>query len=217
MNSILSNAMGQPKEKLSGLFQAAFKSLTEKHILFYLFDEKAQAAIEDFQIGGKISESGGDYLHINDANLGGRKSNLYVTQEVNQEITISKEGSVEKTLTITYKNPAAYDGWLNSVLPNWVRVYVPKGSTLISQEGLEDKVDPYEELGKTVFAGLFKLRPLGVAKITFKYKLPFKVNGDYKLFVQKQPGTGSPLYTLKLGKKEEEFYLTTDRQIKLQK
>ncbi|MEJ2347633.1 MAG: DUF4012 domain-containing protein [Patescibacteria group bacterium] len=214
MNSILSNAMGQPKEKLPGLFEAVFKSLIEKHVLFYLHDKDAQFGAESFGIAGRLSSFDGDYLHINDANLGGRKSNLYLQQEVDQNITIAKDGTVQKEVTITYKNPEKQDGWLNSVLPNWVRIYVPKGSELIDFSGVEDKVDPYEESGKTVFAGFFELRPLGVAKVTVTYKLPFKVDDEYKLFVQKQPGTGGPLYTIEVGKQLEELFLWTDKEFK---
>jgi hypothetical protein len=215
MNSILANAMGQPKEKLPKLFEAGFKSLIEKHVLFYLFDETAQKGAEAFNIAGRIKNYEGDYLSINDANLGGRKSNLYVTQEVEQEISVAKDGSVEKTVTITYKNPEKQDGWLNSVLPNWVRVYVPKGSTLIAAEGLEETTDPYEEFDKTVFAGFFQLRPEGVSKVALKYKLPFKVTQDYKILIQKQPGTDKPLYVIRLGKQEEEFYLNADKELRL--
>jgi hypothetical protein len=215
MNSILSNTMGQPKDKLPALFNAAVKSLTEKHTLFYLFDEKSENAIETFGIGGNVKDYDGDYLMINDANLGGRKSNLYTTQEVTQDINIAKDGTVEKTLTLTYKNSEKQDGWLNSILPNWVRVYVPKGSELISSEGLEDSQDPYEDLGKTVFAGFFQLRPLGIAKVTFTYKLPFKVDSSYKLLIQKQPGTDAPLYTINKAKTMQEFYLSTDKELKL--
>lgn len=215
MNSILANAMGQPKDKLPALFEAVFKSLTEKHVLFFLPDEVAQSAVESFGVAGKIEVFDGDYLHINDANLGGRKSNLYVTSEVNQEVSIAKDGSVEKTLNITYKNPEKYDGWLNSVLPNWVRVYVPKGSQLISFEGVEDKSEPYEEFDKTVFAGFFNLRPEGIAKVALRYRLPFKVSDTYKLLIQKQSGTDRPLYILKVGREEQEFFLTTDKELKI--
>jgi len=207
--------MGQPKEKLPKLFEAAFKSLSEKHVLFYLIDDQAQKAVEAFGAAGRIKSYPADYLHINDANLGGRKSNLYVTQEVEQDISISQDGVVIKTLTITYKNPEKHDGWLNSVLPNWVRVYVPKDSELLVAEGFEEKEEPYYEFGKTVFAGFFRLRPEGVSKITLKYKLPFKMGRDYKILIQKQPGVNSPLYILRLGKKEEEFFLKTDKEMSL--
>ncbi|MEK7470691.1 MAG: DUF4012 domain-containing protein [Patescibacteria group bacterium] len=215
MNSVLANAMGQPKEKLAPLFEAGFTSLMEKHVLFYLMDEKVQSAVSDFGIGGTIKDYEGDFLHINDANLGGRKSNLYVTQEVTQDIVVKKDGSIEKTVTIVYKNPQKYDGWLNSVLPNWVRVYVPKGSEPLGAEGLEAKEDAYTDLDKTVFAGYFQLRPEGVAKVTFKYKLPMKMTKEYKLLIQKQPGTDGPLYTINLGRHEEEFLLKTDKEVKI--
>ncbi len=215
MNSILANAMGQPKDKLPKLFEAGYRSLVEKHVLFYLFDAKAQSAVESFNIAGRIKDYDGDYLHVNDANLGGRKSNLYTSQEIEQEIKIGKDGSVEKTVTITYKNPQAQDGWLNSVLPNWVRVYVPKGSQLLAFEGVEDKAVPYEEFGKEVFAGFFKLRPQGVSKVTIKYKIPMKAKDTYRLLMQKQPGTDGPLMRIKLGKYEEEFLLKTDKDFKV--
>jgi len=215
MNSILANALGQPKDKLSDLVQAAFRSLIEKHVLFYILDQNVEIAVTDFGVGGEIKDYTGDYLHINDANLGGRKSNLYASEEVQQDIQVSGDGSVTKTVTIIYKNPQSQDGWLNSVLPDWVRVYVPKGSQLITSEGLEAKQDPYEDLGKTVFAGFFQLRPEGVSKVTFQYKLPFKVSGQYSLLIQKQPGTDGFLYTVNLGKHSEEFYLKADKELKI--
>lgn len=213
MNSVLANAMGQPKEKLAPLFTAAFNSVMEKHVLFYLYDEKVQKSVVDFGIGGAIKEYNGDYLHISDANLGGRKSNLYATEEVLQEVKIDGNGTASKSVTITYKNPEKHDGWLNSVLPVWVRIYVPKGSELTAVEGLEPKGEPYEESGKTVFSGFFQLRPEGLAKVTFQYKLPFKVKDQYKLLIQKQPGANDYLYTIKVGKTQQEFFLKTDKEV----
>ena len=214
MNAVLSNAFGQPKEKLPDLFTAGMKSLNEKHVLFYLYDDKVQEAVESFNVAGRIQEYSGDYLHINDANLGGRKSNLYVTQEVSQVVEIDKDGTVTKTVTITYKNPEKHDGWLNSVLPNWVRVYVPKGSQLLAFEGVEDQDEPYIESEKTVYAGYFELRPQGVAKVTVKYRLPFKVVDEYKMLVQKQPGTDTPLHLINVNGIEQEEFLLGDKEFK---
>ncbi len=215
MNSILSATLGLPDEKMPLLFEAGVKSLTEKHTLFYFFDEKAESAVKAFGIAGDIKDyQNWDYLYINDANLGGRKSNLYVTQDVSQEI-IKKDGYVEKTLTITYKNPEKQDGWLNSVLPNWVRIYVPKGSEIVEKDGFGEFIDPYEEFGKTVFAGFVSIRPQGVAKVSVKYKVPISIEREYKLFIQKQPGKGAPLYSLLFGKKSDEFSLKTDKEVRL--
>ena len=216
MNSILANAFAQPKEKIPSLLDAIFKSIVEKHVLFYLYDENAQKAVEGFGIAGRIEDYKGDYIHISDSNLGGRKSNLYVKQEVEQEISVNKDGLIEKTVTITYKNPEKYDGWLNSVLPNWVRLYVPEGSKLVSVDGLAKQYDTTSELGKTVFSGHFSLRPEGVSKVTFTYTLPFKKGtGDYMMFIQKQPGTDAPLYTVRSSKSEEEFLLRADKELRI--
>ena len=214
MNSVLANILAQPKEKLPDLINAVTKSLFEKHVMFYVTNKEVQKALSDFGIAGVVEDFDGDYFYVNDANLGGRKSNLYVTTEVMQDIEASKE-SIIKTVTITYKNPEKHDGWLNSVLPNWVRVYVPKGSELISFEGVEDQKAPYEDLGKTVFSGFFELRPEGVAKVTLKYKVPIKFNGNYRMLIQKQPGTDRQLYTINFGKNTDEFYLDQDKEVNL--
>jgi len=214
MNSVLANALGQPQEKMPDLFQAGWRSVTEKHVLLYMFDKKAQAGAEAFGIAGRVSEPTGDYIQIVDANLGGRKSNLYVTQEVVQDVEVGGDGTITKTVSITYQNPQDYDGWLNSVLPNWTRVYVPKGSEVISTDGFEDQGEIYEELGKTVISGGFELRPKGIKKLIIKYKLPFKADKEYKMLIQKQAGTDAPLYTINIGKKTEEFFLRADKEIR---
>lgn len=213
MNQVLSAMLGTTNEKIPSLFEAVSSSVLEKHVLVYFFDEEAQRGAEGFGIAGTIEDYEGDYLHVNDANLGGRKSNMYVTQEVMQEIDVAEDGTVTKTVTLTYNNPEKQDGWLNSVLPNWVRVYVPEGSELVDVQGLQEKEDPYTEHDKTVFAGYFELRPQGVAKIVFTYTLPFKVtDGEYKMFVQKQAGKAEPLYITKIGRKEEEEFLALDKE-----
>ena len=204
-----------PKLYWGPLFQDMIAETAQKHILFDINDKNAQDGIVALNAAGKIKTFDGDYLHISDANLGGRKSNLYVTQEVAQKVEVAKDGSMTKTLTITYKNPQEYDGWLNSVLPNWTRVYVPEGSELIDSEGFEDVGETYTELGKTVFSGGFELRPQGVKKIVLTYKLPHKMDKNYNLLIQKQPGTDAPLYSIEIGKKSEEFYLRGDKEVEI--
>jgi hypothetical protein len=215
MNTILTTALGQPVQKMPNLFHAGWKSLTEKHVMFYLFDDKAQSGVEAFGIAGRVKDFDGDYLLVNDANLAGRKSNLYVTQEVSQDIEIEND-EIIKTVTITYQNPRDYDGWLNSVLPNWTRIYIPQGSEVMGVEGFEDEGEVYEEHGKTVISGGFELRPLGVKKISIRYKLPFNASDKYDLLIQKQPGKDNPLYTININDKTEEFFLLTDREFEFE-
>ncbi|MGB9637603.1 MAG: DUF4012 domain-containing protein, partial [Microgenomates group bacterium] len=54
MHSILANAFNSPKEKIAPLFDVMMTAVREKHVLFYLFDEKAQKAVEAFNLGGRV-------------------------------------------------------------------------------------------------------------------------------------------------------------------
>lgn len=212
MNSMLSNALGQPKEKIPDLFEAGWNSILEKHVLFYFEKEDVQKAMEAFNVAGRIREFQGDYLHINDTNFAGAKSNLYVQQEVDLDIQPGKDSSTN-ILTIKYKNPQKHDGWLNGPYRDWVRVYVPQGSTLVDSTGSEVGFTSYEELGKTVFDGFFVLRPEGVHELKLTYTTPVKKEGKYKVLIQKQPGTDGNPYTVKVGRDEQNFPLKSDKEL----
>lgn len=227
MNAIMQKALGiSPGQYWPKLIESSLNSLSEKHILFYLHDEKAQTAMEKLGFAGKIQDFEGDYLHINDTNFAGAKSNMYVQHEVEQEIEIGNDGEVVKTLRLKYKNPEPPDDCslerktglcLSAALRNWVRIYVPMGSNLIEAEGSRVEVETKEDLEKTYFEGFFEVRPLGSAQLVIKYKLPFKVKKgeEYQLFIQKQPGTEGHEYTILMnGEVVEEFKLTKDKEIK---
>ncbi len=230
MHSIIANAMGSPKEKIPGLFEAGFSSVMEKHVLFYFPDEKVQAAMEAFNIAGRINAFDGDYFHLNDSNFGGAKANMFIEQKVSQEIEKQGDGSIIKTVTVEYRNPSPHSAGcdlesgglcLNAPYRDWFRVYVPQGSELIESQGSEEEVKVYEDLGKTVFEGYYgKEAPLytdgGLTRLIFKYKLPFKAEGsNYQLLIQKQPGTDGYQYLIELGKQQEEFELKQDKELRL--
>ena len=211
VNSVIANSLAQPKEKVPVLAQVVLSNLMDKHVLLYMFDEDTQKAIETFNVGGRVKDTEGDYLQIVDANIGGRKANLYVQQEVVDKV-VKKGDKVVHELEITYKNPQKHDGWLNSVLPNSIRVYVPKGTKLISSSGAGD-METSEELGKTVFNGFFELRPEGVVKVMLEYEVS-KVGEPYTYLIQQQPGKPASRYTITVGKDSEEFELKNDRHLR---
>lgn len=225
---IMQKALGvSPGQYWGKLFQMGLQEIQEKHILVYMHDETAQKGVESFNLGGRIRDFDGDYLHVNDANLGGAKSNMFVQQSVKQEYEKQGDGSLVKTVTITYKNPAANSPGcnlergglcLNGPMLNWLRVYVPKGSELIDLKGSEDKAVVSEAYGKTYFEGFLTIKPQGTAQVVIKYKLPFKVeknSKDLKLLIQKQPGTDANEYTLFVnGQEQDKFPLKTDKELK---
>lgn len=231
MQQILRMALGvSPSKYWGNLFQMLIAEINQKHVLAYFLDEPTQKAAESFNLAGRImtaSESaavlkyeegnGWDYLHVNNSNMAGAKSNMFVSSKVTKDTTIGTDGKVTTNLTIDYKNP--YPGsdcglesgglCLNAPLRNWVRVYVPAGSTLgdnkgaISpQDGKPVSMTSYEGLGKTYFEGFLIVNPMGTAKLEISYSSPVTVSGQYKLLIQKQPGTSDEEYSIKLNGKE---------------
>lgn len=228
MHSILANAFNSPKDKIGALFNVGLTGIREKHVLSYMFDEKAQSAIEAFNMGGKVKDYDGDYQLLVDTNFAGAKSNLFIKQKIDEKIEVSSEGEVTKTLTIIYNNPfpASDCGLLsgglclNGLYRDWFRLYVPKGSTLIEMTGSEVAPETKEELGKTVFEGFYgdklPLRPQSMTKVSFKYKLPFKVEKGkpYKLLIQKQAGVEKYDMSIDFNGKKHEFELREDKELK---
>ncbi len=227
MYAIMNKAFSSsPKLYWGPLFQTMLTETSQKHILFYSFNNNAEAGLEALNASGRILPFNGDYLHINEANFGGAKSNLFVTEAVNQNYTIGSDGTITKTVTINYKNPyppsdcslASGGLCLNAVLRDWFRIYVPAGSQMVSSQGSEVKMSTYNDLGKTVFEGFLTVRPQGTTTFTITYKLPFKLasNSTLPLLIQKQPGTNANDYTIQLnGKQIDEFPLLTDKTLKL--
>lgn len=216
-----------PKIYWGPLMQSLVTQTSQKHVLFYLLDKDAQNGIEALNAAGRIRPFEGDYLHINEANFKGQKANLFIKESVTQEVNVKGDGSVEKTITINYKNSFPPSDCnlergglcLNADLRNVVRIYVPKGSQLIDSKGSEVKVSTGEEFGKTVFQGFLRVRPMGAAKYTITYKLPFKLEkgSPLPMLIQKQAGTDAFEYETKLnGKKVKKFNLDTDKEIKLE-
>ena len=227
MKAILSKTFDSPSSIWPGLFRLGMEEINQKHVLFYFDDEKSQLAVEKLNAAGRIQVFEGDYLHINDTNFGGAKSNLFVNHEVSQEIEVDGDDTITKTLTLTYTNPEPMDDCnlerptglcLNGILRNFLRVYVPKASQLVEAVGLEEEVMTYDELDKTVFEGFFKLRgDGGKAKVIISYKLPFKYDSGkpYEFLIQKQPGTVGHHYIVSFGDKTQEFDLTADNKLEL--
>lgn len=222
---IMQKALGvSPGQYWGKLFQMGLDEIQQKHILAYFHDADAQKGAEALSFAGRIKEYDRDYLHINDTNFAGAKSNMFTDHTVVQDIEVSDDGSVTKTLTLTYKNTEPGSPGcnrergglcLNGLLRNWLRIYVPKGSELMDFKGSKTEPVIKEDLGKTVFEGFFEVRPEGQAQVKLTYKLPFKIEGgEYSMLMQKQPGTEGHEYIINYkGKEVEKLKLTTDKEV----
>ncbi len=220
MHSMMANAMGSPKHTWPSLVNVVLNSIKEKHLLFYFYDPITQKSAEDFNAAGRIQEYAYDYLHVNDSNFGGAKTDMFITRDVEQEIEMAN-GKVTKTVTLNYNNPhkgsncnlEAGQLCLNGAYRDWVRLFVPKGSTLISVVGSEVKELVSEELGKTVIEAFFTMRPQSTSKIVFKYELPQLDLTTYKMLIQKQPGLPTIKHTILLNGVQTLVDLNSDKEV----
>ena len=230
MQALLANAMGSEKTKIPLLADAFIKNILEKHILFFFPDTEMQAAAVLANITGNIvsTNSDTDYFHLNDANFASAKSNIFITQKIKHEISVT-EGQVEHKISVTYTNPSPASncnlekGDLCLNAPKYrdlFRFYVPLGSRLIKMTGSEVDTLSYEELGKQVFEGFYgnkyPLYAKSSSKVTLQYLSSVKASKNYTLYLQKQPGTKGVGYEIFVnGKNVETFNWVSDKTISL--
>lgn len=222
MQQMMAKTFDAPKSTWPNILSTIISSLQKKDLLLYFKDVKSQEAAEKINFAGRLYNYDGDYLHINEANFAGAKSNLYIIEEVKQVIKKGKDNNIEKKVTIEYKYPRRGDNCslerkgglcLAGIYRDFIRIYVPKGSTLTKSSGIEVALTTSEDLGKTVFEGFLTIRPEGTAKIELEYTVPVKIENEYKLLIQKQPGTPGHSYEIEaFGKRQKAFPLETDKE-----
>lgn len=128
-----SGDMGKISETLT-VFNDA---LAEKHILLYFSNDDLQKTVSNLGWSGEILETSNDYLSVINTNVNGYKTDGVVAEKINQQVDISSDGSIANTISITRKHNGgnAQFEWWNKVNANYMRVYVPQGSTLLEVEG----------------------------------------------------------------------------------
>lgn len=218
MQQILARSLGAATDKLPEFINAGVKLAQGKHMMFFMHDEKLQEALNKLDWTGVVKPYKYDYLMVNDSNFAGGKTNLYVEADAKLDINIDSSGKVRHKLELNYKNPQVYNSWLNGINRTYVRVYVPKGSKLISSKGSAVNVTTIDDdLGKTVFEGFIQVRPASSQQLVFEYELPDNFSGkDYDLLIQKQPGTKNFEYAINVnGSTKEKFKLDTDKDLNI--
>lgn len=219
MREMMSKAFALPSNQYDKIIGKVMDMAVKKHLLLYFNNPEAQALAEKYNLAGRINDFDGDYLHVNDANLGGRKANMYMKEDISKEIKMLGGGKeVLSTVTVDYENTGSYNADWNTGYRDYVRVYVPKGSELISGSGSLETITSGEDLGRTYFDAYMAVNPLQKAKLTLTYRLPsglIKNGQPYQLLIQKQPGTDGQNYTVSVGNKKESFVLETDRIVEI--
>lgn len=141
------------KENLPKIIDALTESIKDKDIMVYSADEEVQKIISENNFSGEMVISENDYLAVVSSNINGYKTDRVVDESVDLKTEVDVDGYIINTLTIIKKHDGGgskFD-YYNKVNADYLRVYVPEGSTLIDAKGqtLETNKPPvdYEKLG----------------------------------------------------------------------
>ena len=185
--------------------ELVLKALQDKDILLFSFDAAKQSRIEDFGWSGRVKFAKRDYLAVVHTNVGAGKTDQNIVQTVNLNSKVMPDGSVLNTLRIIRTHIPGREKEF-PVNVDFMRIYVPAGSRLVSASGFENfpfypsvfpgaASDPelqardrttlvdgltntliYQANGKTVFANWLVLAPGETKEVQLEYRLPFQYN-----------------------------------------
>lgn len=120
-----------------GIMAVLVESLAEKQILFYFSDPTLEKIFVDQGWAGEILKTEKDYLSVINTNINGYKTDKVIDQKIYHTASIQADGSVVDTVKIirTHNGGRSQYDWYNKVNSDYLRVYVPLGSKLISAQG----------------------------------------------------------------------------------
>lgn len=173
--------------KIAEMVHSEFKN---RNIMVNFSDPELESLADSVFWTGKMSTDwGGDYLMLSDANMGSLKTDYYIKREINYEVDLT-QAKPTVTLNIKIKNTAKAGDWRTSDYHEYMRVYVPKGSTFLDRK-MVGYPNIGEEFGKTYFGVIVHVLINGETDGMIKYELPENFDAsNYKLLIQKQSGAG---------------------------
>lgn len=118
------------------LLEHVNQGLERREIQLYFADDAAQKTVTDLGWDGGIRWTEGDYLMVVDTNLGGGKTDGVISQTVDMLVNVASDGTATNTVTVARTHHGSPDDLFsgaNNV--DYLRLYVPKGSQLLSASG----------------------------------------------------------------------------------
>lgn len=143
---LISRLLSAGQEQFPQVLESLLSSLQERHLMVYFLDNDIQQRVEDLNIGGHLYQTEKDYLQINHSNIGGFKTDGVIEDDITINTQIAQDGRVTNTVTVKrqHKGGETEFEWWNKPHINYMRLYVPKGATLIGSTGFEPRKQPFE-------------------------------------------------------------------------
>jgi hypothetical protein len=111
-------------------------ALAERDVQVWLAEDAQQRQIASLGWDGALAPTTGDTLAIVHANVAGQKTDIVMKDDVRHEVRVLPDGSAIATVTLARTHTGTKGTTFTGVRNvDYVRVYVPKGSTLVEAKG----------------------------------------------------------------------------------
>lgn len=131
-------------EHFRGVAEAVVEGLNERHIILYSRQPETQALLDEAGWSGRVLTAPHNFLMVVHSNINGYKTDGVIDDSINHISEVQADGSIIDTVSITrhHRGGNTPYTWWNKVNANYLRVYVPLGSTLLSAEGMTREFPP---------------------------------------------------------------------------
>lgn len=179
--------------QLPKFLQLMLSSLHSKDLQVYLNTSLAEKLLAQYHFDASIQSPSGDSLFVVDANYSPNKANQFITNILNDQVTIDLHGNVFHHTTITYAWLKSGDIYGSPLYRDYLRIYTPPNSVLRSQSGWTPH-GASTAFDRRVWAGYFTLLQGQTQIITLDWSVPHGVTFDgnhwhYAYLVQRQAGS----------------------------
>lgn len=136
LKEIMTRLQKLPMEKMLTSGAVLEQALHEKTIQVSFFDDSMQQVADAALWTGQLAKTDADTLRVVDTNIGGGKTDGVIAKVARVEVAVSEDGSLTHTVTLDYShNGKPSDPFTGVTYRDYLRLYVPEGSELVSVTG----------------------------------------------------------------------------------
>ncbi len=125
----------KPEARL-GLLSVVEEAIRQRSLQVYFTEPELEANARSYGWAGEVKQAPLDYLAVVRTNIGGGKTDAVTDEVVRQEVEIQPSGELISQLTLTRTHSGSKaDLFEQRRNTDFIRFYVPAGSTLLSADG----------------------------------------------------------------------------------
>ncbi|GER91987.1 hypothetical protein KDW_61490 [Dictyobacter vulcani] len=134
--ALMGNVMHIPVAQLAPMGAQMFQAMKTKDLQVYVANPQLEALIAKYGSTASMDRSNThDGLYVVQENLSASKASQYVTTTIKDTVTLDQQNNATHSLNIVLNYQKKGDVYGPDTYQDYVRVYVPKDSTLVSGNG----------------------------------------------------------------------------------